>query len=547
MTRRLIMALFLCALAAMPAWAQSDSSLLRVREAAAALVRGNVDQAITIYTEGLEDKSLPNDRRATILNDRGVAYSRRQQQKEAIEDFNRAIQLYPEYAAVYNNRGNVLLGLGAVREAVKDFDRALLLAPGYAAAYSNRAGAYMKLGQVERAIADYSKAVELTPTSAAALSGRGRAHLAANRPHGAIRDFTRAVGLDARFSAAYRSRAEAKVAIERYEEAIEDFSRAIAFEPRNAEIYALRGAAYMDADNAASGIKDLAKAIEFAPTTAAFYATRGLAYAKAEAYEEALNDFGRAIELEPRSPRTYAYRAWTYRQQQQAELAMKDVERALKLDDKSADTYWVRGEINEQLGRAELAVADLRKALSLDPRLKAAARALERLGVGLRTNEPEVADAGFEGWRVFQKGLQFIATNDEFPRLRINLEMFGRGQPRILEWDVKKPPFSGIAVLRFHAGVVDGPKGPEDIEHAAVVDLQSSAVVSVEVQKQGEKQAQWTWDDGKLVVASADGVTDEFQLRQGKPKEPPPVAAQPKRADSGARKPKTLFELLFGF
>ena len=84
------MALLLCALAAAPAAAQSDSSTLRVREAAAALVRGNVDQAITIYGEVLEDKSLPNDRRATILNDRGVAFSRRQQQKEAIDDFNRS-------------------------------------------------------------------------------------------------------------------------------------------------------------------------------------------------------------------------------------------------------------------------------------------------------------------------------------------------------------------------------------------------------------------------------------------------------------------------
>jgi hypothetical protein len=85
------------------------------------------------------------------------------------------------------------------------------------------------------------------------------------------------------------------------------------------------------------------------------------------------------------------------------------------------------------------------------------------------------------------------------------------------------------------------------VEHAAVVDLQSSTVVSMEVQRQGEKLAQWTWDDGKLVVASADGVTDEFQLRQGKPKEPPPQV-QPKRtAEPGGRKPKTLFPLLFGF
>ena len=146
------MAALLCALATTPAAAQSDSAnALRGREAAAALMRGNLEQAIALYSEALEDKALPNDRRAIVLNDRGVAYARRLQHKEAIEDFNKAIQLYPEYAAVYNNRGNVLLGLGAVKEALKDFDRAVLLSPGYAAAHSNRAGAYMKLGRIEPA------------------------------------------------------------------------------------------------------------------------------------------------------------------------------------------------------------------------------------------------------------------------------------------------------------------------------------------------------------------------------------------------------------
>ena len=422
-----------------------------------------------------------------------------------------------------------------------------MLAPGYAAAYSNRAGAYMKLGQVERAIADYTKAIELTPNSAAALSGRGRAHLAAHRPHGAIRDFTRAVGLDARFSAAYRSRAEAKMAIERYEEAIEDY------QPR----HRLRAAQCRDLRAARAGLpgsrqrrlrhQGLRQGHRArARTSAAFYAARGLAYAKAEAYEDALNDFARAIELEPRSPKAYAYRAWTYRQQQQAELGIKDVERALKLDDKSAEAYWARGEINEALGRAELAVADLRKALALDPRLKVARQALERLGVGTRRARRKLPTPASTGGGCFRKAASSSATNEEFPRLRINLEMMGKGQPRILEWDVKKPPFAGIAVLRFHAGVVDGPKGPEEVEHAAVVDLQSSTVVSVEVQRQGEKLAQWTWDDGKLVVAAADGITDEFQLRQGKPKALPPVVAQKRTADQGGRKPKTLFELLFG-
>jgi tetratricopeptide (TPR) repeat protein len=526
------------------------------REAGVALARGSFDQAVALYTTALQDKTLPNERRAVLHTDRGVAYARLQNPKEAIEDFNRAIQLYPEYAAIYNNRGNVLLGIGAVREAMKDFDRALVLAPGYAAAYSNRAGAQLRLGEINLAIADYSKAISLVPANPAAYTGRGRAHLAAGRPQSAIRDFTRAVGFDARFSAAYRARAEARMMIERYDEAIEDFSRAIAFETRNADLYVLRGLAYLAADNAASAVKDFSTAIEINPRNARAYAARGLAYAKASAYEDALNDLGRAIELEPRSPKAFAYRAWTYRQQQ-PELGLKDVERALKLDADSAEALWARGEIHEAQGRTALAAADYTKAAMLDPRLKEARVALHRVGAApFLEAEEEVAEAGLDRWRVFSKWPQYVATNDQYPRLKVDIEMIGQGRPRILEWEAKTAPFAGIGVLRFHAGVVDGPKGPEEIEQVAIVDLQASTVLAVETQRRGAKLGQLSWEgDGKLLLATADGATEELSLRSTKP-----AAPQPKRVasekdgwspwgstwDSGKKRPKTLFELLFG-
>ena len=548
--------LYLClslTLAGTPAAAAEDSA--KVRDAGAALARGNLDQAVALYSEALQDKTLPNERRAILLSDRGVAYARLQNPKEAIEDFNRAIQLFPEYAALYNNRGNVLLGIGAVREAMKDFDRALLLAPGYAAAYSNRAGAALRLGDIDQALADYSKAIRLSPGSAAVFTGRGRAHLAAGRPHAAIRDFTRAVSFDARFGAAYRSRAEAKMMIERYDEAIEDFSRAIAFETRNAELYILRGSAYLAADNAASAVKDFSTAIELNPRSARAYAERGFAYAKAQAYDDALNDLGRAIELEPRSPKAFAYRAWTYRQQQ-PELGLKDVERALKLDAASAEAYWARAEIEELRGQTALAIADASKALELDPRLKEARTALQRMGANPLAGEEEVADAGLDRWRVFTKWPQYVATNDQYPRLKVDIEMLGSGRPRILEWEVKTAPYAGIGVLRFHAGVPEGPRGPEEVEQVAIIDLQANAVLAVETQRRGTKLAQLTWDAGKLVLASADGTTEEVALRSEKPKEaaPPKRVASDKEAwspwgsvwDSGKKRPKTLFELLFG-
>ena len=490
-----------------------------------------------------------------LLSDRGVAHARLQKPKEAIEDFNRAIQLYPEYAAIYNNRGNVLLALGAVREAMKDFDRALLLSPGYAAAYSNRAGAYLRLGEMAPALVDYNKAIALVPVNPAAFTGRGRAHLAARRPDSAIRDFTRAAAFDARFGAAYRARAEAKAMLERHDEAVEDFSRAIAFDARNAELYVLRGEAYLAAGNSAAAVKDFSTAIDINARHALAHASRGLAYAKAAAYNEALNDFARAVELEPRSVKAFAYRAWTYRQTQ-PELALKDAERALKLDPDSAEAYWARGAIDEAQGRGAEAAAEYAKALTLDPRLKDARLALQRLGAAPPIEE-EIAGAGRDRWKVFARWPQYVASSDQFPRLKVDIEMLGKGQPRILEWEVKTAPFANIGVLRFHAGVMDGPRGAEEVERVAILDLQTNAVLAVETDRRGAKMGQLTWDAGKLVLASADGPSEELALRAEKKDLPPPKRVSEKPKDgwapwgsnwgsSSKGKPKTLFDLLFG-
>ena len=128
------------------------------------------------------------------------------------------------------------------------------------------------------------------------------------------------------------------------------------------------------------------------------------------------------------------------------EMGLKDVERALKLDANSAEAYWARGEVQEAQGRSALAATDYAKALSLDPRLKDAKLALARVGAApLIDPEEEVADAGFERWRVFAKWPQYVASNDQFPRLKVDIEMLGKGQPRILEWEVKAAPFAGIA------------------------------------------------------------------------------------------------------
>lgn len=506
--------------ASSPARAQPvapDATTARAQEGSSNLARGNPAMAAGLFTEALKDVTLPNDRRAVILTDRAVAYGRMGQHRLAIEDFNRAAQLFPEHAAIYNNRGIALLALGQPREAMKDFDRAILLAPGYAAAYHNRGGALMRLGAAPEAIRDFTKAIELMPGSAAPLAGRGRAFLAEARPHAAMRDFSRALQTDVRFASAYRSRAEAKLEVGRFEEAVEDLSRAIAFEPANAEVYILRGAAYLSARNAVSAIKDFTRAIELDPRSVAAHEWRGLAHAKAEAYEEAETDLASAIELDPRAAVAFAYRAFVYKATAQPELGLKEIEKALKLDANRAEVHWAKGEIEEALGRTEEAIASLRKAIVKKPQLKDAADALDRLGVASDTSgDVEVPGAGIENWRVVSRNNRYFAIGETPAKLRVPLEMMGEGIPKLLEWDVRKPPLQGIATLKFNAGR----SGLLDIEQVAIIDTLANTVIGIQPHRVGDRESVWTWEDTKVTVVSIDGVTDEFALRHSKPKDP---------------------------
>ena len=62
--------------------------------------------------------------------------------EEAVESYNKAISLKPDYFMAYNNLGNALRDQGKLGEAVEAFDKALSIKPNFAEAYSNLGNAF---------------------------------------------------------------------------------------------------------------------------------------------------------------------------------------------------------------------------------------------------------------------------------------------------------------------------------------------------------------------------------------------------------------------
>jgi len=81
--------------------------------------------------------------------------------KDAIYEFNRAIEADKNFAKAYNSRGVVKEMIGDFRGAIKDYTSAIEIEPGFYLAYYNRGLVKIFLGQIESGCEDLDKAEAL--------------------------------------------------------------------------------------------------------------------------------------------------------------------------------------------------------------------------------------------------------------------------------------------------------------------------------------------------------------------------------------------------
>jgi lipoprotein NlpI len=129
------------------------------------------------------------------LYNRGVAHQETGGFDLAIRDFDRVVQLTPDYSAAFRRRGNAYRSTLAFDRAIQDYDEAIRLSPDYAVAFSNRGVAYLNKGTYDRAIQDFDQAIRLKPDDGSAYRGRGNAYYDSGEFKRAAADFARAAEL----------------------------------------------------------------------------------------------------------------------------------------------------------------------------------------------------------------------------------------------------------------------------------------------------------------------------------------------------------------
>lgn len=155
---------------------------------------------IVLLTDGVLEKMLRKGENETtdLYIWRGNTWYNRKNYDNAIADYNKAIEINPNYALAFYNRGFAWVGKEEYNKAIEDYRKAIEIDSNYASAYVIKASILRAMKKYDTAIADYNKAIEIDPYYANAYYNRGLAKKEKNVDlEGSKQDFEKYLELSA--------------------------------------------------------------------------------------------------------------------------------------------------------------------------------------------------------------------------------------------------------------------------------------------------------------------------------------------------------------
>jgi len=135
--------------------------------------------------------------------------------------------LFRKSAKSWVNKGLAQAAKGEYEEALDSFDKALEMDPNLAEALYNKGCGLYCLGKSEEALIYFDKAVETNPDEDKAWYDKGTCLDSLRRYQEAITCYDRAIDIDSRYVKAFNNKGAALKKLGRYEEALDNFQKAV--------------------------------------------------------------------------------------------------------------------------------------------------------------------------------------------------------------------------------------------------------------------------------------------------------------------------------
>ncbi|CAG8486363.1 10722_t:CDS:10, partial [Scutellospora calospora] len=189
-------------------------------------------------TNSIEFSDQDLESNADDLFDAAERFVRQQRYEEAMNAYEKAINLgCTKMAKALNLRGTFTNLMGDSRSALADFQKALDLKPDYVQLYVKRATIYTEQGNIDEALKEFDKAINIDPSDPDIYYHRGQIHFLHNDFNMAVKDYQRRIELDPDFVFAYIQLAIAQYKSGSVEDGMKTFQQGLQKFPRSAEMH----------------------------------------------------------------------------------------------------------------------------------------------------------------------------------------------------------------------------------------------------------------------------------------------------------------------
>ena len=335
------------------------------------------------------------------LNNLSWARNELGQYEESLELIEKALLIIPNSAWEHVNKGNALYGLNRSKEAMAQYDQAVDIDNESVNAYYGRGTIYYDEGKVEEALTQMNKVLELEPNDPDATETAIYAHLyldqnekakaladefmkknpddyTAYKYKGAVMentaDFEELKVFYEETGKKFKDFPEAQLKLgelyydnEKYDLSLNYFTQLLKTYPNNIDIYIqlikVNGA--LEDLKAADVLYTKAQKID--ATSLQLHTAMGDAYMDNTYYIEAVPFYDRAIALDPANEDMYIKKLSALYRGKRNIRCVKAGEEAAKIDAFSSDIAWYTGKCNVELGHYEAAIDNFKEAVRIDP------------------------------------------------------------------------------------------------------------------------------------------------------------------------------------
>ena len=329
---------------------------------------GHPDDALNSFNRAIQVDGA----NASAYFNRGNAYRKKGEFKKSYDDYSLSLKLSPKSVNVLDSRATLSLQLENYQLAAEDYTLIFGIAPEekQPQMYHNRADAYVGLGQYDKALQDYGVALKVNPKDIKALTSSASCLLQLGRYGKAISEYNLVLALDPHNSDGYLGRGYCYQKQKNFTQAAKDFQTVLTQSPRNKEALCYRARLYADQGLLSKAFEDLAVVLQLDPSYERALIMAAVLYTSKGDYAQAVKDYNQAQKVAhfKETLTLCLARASVYGKMKEYEKAAADYTTAIGLAPNDYRPYLSRAQCYQQLKDFKKAIADCSTAAKLSPK-----------------------------------------------------------------------------------------------------------------------------------------------------------------------------------